>query len=157
TKPGDEVVLKVKRGDEELEMKATLGKRPVDRSDSQNRMGNTLSNRRGGFLTFLQHDTVLKPNECGGPLVDLDGRGGGVNVARAGRGETHVSASEVVLALLPDLKAGKFDPEVLAAAAKRIAEADRKVSDLRAALKKAEAEKAAAEKKMAALKAELEK
>jgi RNA polymerase sigma factor (TIGR02999 family) len=31
---------------------------------------------------------VLKPEECGGPLVDVDGRAVGLNIARAGRVET---------------------------------------------------------------------
>ena len=46
-KPGDEITLKVRRGDEELELKATLGKTPPDasRSDFQNKMGSDLSSR----------------------------------------------------------------------------------------------------------------
>ena len=33
-----------------------------------------MSERKDGFPMVLQHDTVLRPNECGGPLVDLQGK-----------------------------------------------------------------------------------
>jgi len=109
-KPGDKVTLKVKRGDEELEFKAELGKRPLDRGSFQNMMGSTLSTRRTGFPTFLQHDSVIKPNDCGGPLVDLDGKVIGINIARAGRTESYAVPAEAIQPLLNDLKSGKFAP-----------------------------------------------
>ena len=34
---------------------------------------------------MIQHDTVLYPDECGGPVVDTQGRFVGLNIARAGR------------------------------------------------------------------------
>jgi serine protease Do len=109
-KPGDVVILKVKRGDEELELKAKLDKRPngMNRGDFQNAMGSKLSNRRGGFPIVLQHDTVIKPEDCGGPLVDLDGKAVGVNIARGGRTESYAIPAEVVRGLLADVKAGKL-------------------------------------------------
>jgi serine protease Do len=159
TKPGQEVTLKVKRGDEELELKATLGKRPAgsDRSDFQNRMGSALSNRRTGFPVILQHDTVLKPSDCGGPLIDLDGKAYGVNIARAGRVESYAVPSEVVLSLLPDLKSGKLAPPDDEAAAKRLAQAETRVAELKAALEKALSDKAAADKKAAEARDALDK
>ena len=111
-KPGDAVTLHVQRGEEELDLKATLGRRPAtaNRGETQNRMGSELSERRTGFPTILQHDTVLKPADCGGPLVDLDGRVIGINIARAGRTESYAVPSEVILPLLKDLKSGKLAP-----------------------------------------------
>ncbi len=44
-----------------------------------------VSARSNGFSTVLLHDTVLLPNQCGGPLVNLDGHVVGINIARAGR------------------------------------------------------------------------
>jgi len=72
---GKTIVLEIKRGMEVKEIKATLDKRPpeLNRADFQNSMGSVLSNRRGGFPAILQHDQVIKPTDCGGPLVDLDG------------------------------------------------------------------------------------
>ncbi|HXG08705.1 MAG TPA: PDZ domain-containing protein [Gemmataceae bacterium] len=109
-KPGDVVNLTVKRGDQELEMKATLGKRPAsaNRADFQNSLGSELSKRRTGFPTILQHDAVIKPADCGGPLVDLDGRVVGINIARAGRTESYAIPSETVQSLLGQLMPEKI-------------------------------------------------
>ena len=114
-KPGDIVKLKILRkaeGDktEEKQLEATLGKRPTQnaRGDIQNSMGGPLSQRRTAFAKILQHDTTLRPENCGGPLVDLDGKVIGINIARAGRVESWAVPSEVVRALLPDLIAGKY-------------------------------------------------
>lgn len=169
-KPGDTIEMKVKRGDKELELKATLGKRPAGRSDVQNSMGSELSSRRAGFPTILQHDQVIKPNDCGGPVVDVDGHVVGINIARAGRTESYAIPGETVRKLLPDLLSGKLappDPALgervkQARTALEKAEADKTASEKRAAeakaaLEKAEAERSAAEKKLAEAKAALDK
>jgi serine protease Do len=109
-KPGDVVTLKIVRGEEELELKATLEKRPPNRGDFQNRMGSELSSRRTGYPTILQHDSVVKPTDCGGPIVDLEGRVIGINICRAGRTESWAVPSEVVQTVLADLKSGKLAP-----------------------------------------------
>ena len=104
--------LRIKRKDDVLDVRATLGKMPPALlGNPQERMGSLLSNRRGGFPLILQHDTVLKPGDCGGPLVDLDGKAVGLNIARAGRVETYAVPSESVQALLPDLMSGKLAPK----------------------------------------------
>jgi serine protease Do len=149
TKPGDVVTLRVRRDEEELEMKATLEKRPMDqrqgRGEFQNRLGSELSQRRTGFPNILQHDTVLRPADCGGPLVDLDGKVVGINIARAGRTESYAIPTEIVATLLPELKTGKLAPAL------------NKVAELKAALQKVQAEKVAAEKKITELKEALDK
>jgi serine protease Do len=156
-KAGDTIDVRVRRDDKEVEMKATLDKRTGDaRADFQNALGNPLSERRSGFPVVLQHDTILKPSECGGPLVDLDGKTVGINIARAGRVETYALPAETVVALLPDLKSGKLAPKSesdeikkaravlkkaevdLADAQKKADEAKKKVDDARKALEKAE-------------------
>ncbi len=111
--PGEKVLLKIKRDDEDMEITATLGKRPknLQFGNPQEIMGSELSNRRGGFPFILQHDTVLLPKDCGGPLVDLDGKTVGINIARAGRTETYAIPAEKVIALLDDLKSGKLAPK----------------------------------------------
>jgi serine protease Do len=110
-KPGDEITIKLLRAEEEMEIKATLGKRPANMlGNPQERMGSALSNRRGGFPKILQHDTIIKPGDCGGPLVDLDGKVVGINIARAGRTESYAIPSEAVRALLTPLMSGKLAP-----------------------------------------------
>src|SRR5262249_17623555 len=150
----------------------TLGKRPAGRADVQNSMGSELSSRRSGFPTILQHDQVIKPTECGGPVVDLDGRVVGINIARAGRTESYAIPGEAVRKLLPELMSGKLappkeNPALLekikqARTALEKAEADRlaaekKAAEAKTALEKAEAERILAEKKAAEAKAALEK
>jgi serine protease Do len=110
-KPGDEIELRVRRGEQELTCKAKLGKRPMDRGDFQNSLGSLLSKRRTGFPTILQHDSVLLPSDCGGPLVDLSGRAIGINICRAGRTESYAVPAAVVSAVLPDLQAGRYAPK----------------------------------------------
>jgi serine protease Do len=157
-KPGDVVTLKVMRGDKESEFKATLGKRPSNtRGDFQNSLGSELSARRTGFPTILQHDSVLKPADCGGPLVDLDGHVIGINIARAGRTESYAVPTEAIQPLLGDLKSGKLAPKPKEVASKLSAEEAQKLTEAKAALQKAEAERAAAEKKVAEARAALER
>lgn len=110
-KPGEIITVRVQREDKEVEFKATLDKRPNDgRADFQNRLGSELSDRRGGFPSVLQNDMVIKPTDCGGPLVDLDSKVIAINIARAGRVESYAVPAEAVQVLLPDLKSGKLAP-----------------------------------------------
>jgi serine protease Do len=110
TKPGDTVTVRVKRGSEEVVLKPKLGSWRMGLADFQNKFGSELSHRRTRFPMVLQHDTVLRPVDCGGPLVDLDGKVIGINIARAGRTETLAIPAEAVKPLLDDLKSGKLAP-----------------------------------------------
>lgn len=116
--PGDTVKVTVLRGEAKLDFTVTLGGdamfaevlgRP-NREEFQNRLGGDLSRRRVGFKSVIQHDTVLIPSDCGGPLLDLDGNVIGINIARAGRVASYAIPSGVIRAMLPDLVAGKFAP-----------------------------------------------
>ena len=110
-KPGDMVAVHIKRSDEVRDLQAKLGKRPPERADVQNSMGSELSQRRFGFPNILQHDSVVKPRDCGGPLVDLDGKVIGINIARAGRTESYAVPAEVIQPLLPELMSGRLAPQ----------------------------------------------
>lgn len=108
-KPSDSVTVRVRRGDEEMDVLVKLGsKSDFDRGSFQNAMGGALSGRRTGFPMVIQHDTVIRPTDCGGPLVDLDGNVLGINIARAGRVETWALPGDVIQPILKDLKAGKY-------------------------------------------------
>jgi len=109
-KPGEKVNVKVRRGTEEMKFTITLGKPIANRSDIQNSMGGELSGRRTGFPTVLQTDMILDPKNCGGPVVDLDGKVLGISIARAGRVETWILPSETIRPVLADMRAGKFPP-----------------------------------------------
>lgn len=108
-KPGDSVKVLYRRGKDEKEVTLKLVDRAnFDRGDFQNKMGSELSNRRTGFPAVIMHDTVLRPRDCGGPLVDLDGKVLGVNIARAGRVETWALPGEIVTPIVKELIAGKY-------------------------------------------------
>jgi serine protease Do len=108
--PGQKVELLIKRDDKELTITATLGDRAQlfhdsDRAEFQNGLGGQLSERRSGFPVVIQHDSVLRPAECGGPIVDLDGKAVGLNIARAGRVESLALPASVVRESLKTLLA----------------------------------------------------
>lgn len=106
--PGDAVKLTVTRAEETLELTATLTPPIHDeflsRIAIQNRMGGDLSQRRNGFESVIQHDSVLRPEECGGPAVGLSGKAMGINIARAGRTETYTLPSDLILPVIDELK-----------------------------------------------------
>lgn len=88
--PGDKVVLEYTRDGVQAETVAVLAGRNIpgmlaDRLASMKRFGAIPSERATGFPQVLQHDTPLLPEQCGGPLVDLNGNVIGVNIARGGR------------------------------------------------------------------------
>ncbi|HTQ38816.1 MAG TPA: trypsin-like peptidase domain-containing protein [Pirellulales bacterium] len=113
-KPGDVVHLLVDRGKDELNITATLKRSDevgmASRSDRMNEMGGALSYRSFSFPSVIQHDTVLRPADCGGPLVDLSGKVVGINIARAGRTESYAAPADKVRKLLADLESGRLAP-----------------------------------------------
>jgi serine protease Do len=68
------------------------------------RLGGEVSQRSEGFEQAIEHDTVLQPWLCGGPLVDLDGKAIGINIARASRVSTYALPSRLVKQVLDNLK-----------------------------------------------------
>lgn len=110
--PGDRVKIEVERAGEIVKLEATLasmlpGQQPT-RADFQNQLGGRLSERRFGFPSAIQHDTILRPDDCGGPVVNLDGEVVGFNVSRSGRTESYAIAAESVAKLIDELMpAGK--------------------------------------------------
>jgi serine protease Do len=110
---GDSVRLNVKRGESTLAIPARLLSMEAMASATQeemNRSGVGVSQRRDDFPAVLQHDTVVRPVDCGGPLVDSSGKVIGINIARGGRTETYCVSAEVVTGLLADLMSGKLAP-----------------------------------------------
>jgi S1-C subfamily serine protease len=90
---GQTAKLHIERGDEEFDAnvllmseQAMFGRRSVGIQSLRNRlMTGEVSERSEDFGLAIQHDTVLEPWLCGGPLVNLDNKAIGINIARAGR------------------------------------------------------------------------
>jgi len=114
-RPGTTVKLTVKRGDKVLHVTATMSLLETEASkkrDAQNLAKPTgVSARRDDFPKVVQHDAVLLPTDCGGPLADLSGRVIGLNIARGGRTETYAVPSDVVVGLMYDLMSGRLAPK----------------------------------------------
>lgn len=108
--PGDKVPIKVERDGKELSFEAVLGTNNSAPTSGQEDVWGALSDVRSGFQQVLQHDTVLKPKDCGGPLVDLTGKVLGVNIARAGRVETLALPAQAVQQLVKKLLQAQARP-----------------------------------------------
>jgi serine protease Do len=129
-RPGDQIAIKYIRGDEELEVRVTL----VDRReflaqlirghDPMELMHGRLSSHRVGFFNVFQHDLVLEPEECGGPLVNLDGEVVGLDIARAGRTDSLAIPAADMRALLANVTSGTFTLPDLTALRDELKKAD---------------------------------
>ncbi len=111
--PGETLTLEVRRDGKTLLLPATLTHPFGDflsRIAQQNRLGGEVSRRASGFPAALQHDSVLKPEECGGPAVNIDGQVVGINIARSGRTESLLIPTSVVKEVLQSHKDRKLPP-----------------------------------------------
>ena len=109
---GQSVKLRVQRGEEEFDATIKMmapkpegGGRGFDRAARMNQMGSVTSQRAEGFDLAIQHDTVLQNWQCGGPLMNLDGKAVGLNIARAGRVASYALPSRVVRPAIARLQA----------------------------------------------------
>jgi serine protease Do len=107
-RPGDTVVVRVRRDSQERSYMVRLSHpfgELLSRISFQNQLGGALSTRRDDFAAVYQHDSVLSPEECGGPVVNLDGKAVGINIARAGRTESFILPADLVTAAVHDMQA----------------------------------------------------
>jgi hypothetical protein len=73
-----------------LEQK-TEGSQSLQRQNQvMERMGGEISQVRDGFPAVIQSDLVLNPEECGAPVIDVEGRVIGMAIARSGRVRSYV-------------------------------------------------------------------
>lgn len=116
---GDVVKAAIKRDNEALELSVRLGMPedsfidprgagPFARGESLGLASpswrGVVSQRRDDFPAAIQHDMILRPIDCGGPVVDLTGNVIGINIARADRTASYVLPSATVSAALDKLK-----------------------------------------------------
>lgn len=72
--------------------------------ESESRVNGPRSGRATGFASAIWHDTVLGPDQVGGPVVDTSGRVIGINIARAGRVVSYALPAQVILPLVQDMR-----------------------------------------------------
>jgi len=117
-RPGEILKTTIVRNNKTIEMEVRLGM-PADvfqelglfRFGGSEGLNGPLNQRRDDFPAAIQHDSVLLPSQCGGPIVNISGGVVGINVARADRTVSYALPSETVkavvekaLAMLADAK-----------------------------------------------------
>jgi serine protease Do len=169
----DRVELSIVRDEQNKKIRLTLGERdkisPLNiRSNTQNNMGSVLSKRRKNFPNAFQHDAMLTSKAFGGPVVGLDGRVVGINIARAGRVANFSLPTHTILPIISELKSGKLAPELvnrqriieidseLAEISKKLAELPEKKIDLELRYKVEQAKKIELEKMLKEIEDRLE-
>ena len=70
--------------------------------------GGPFSERRFGFGTMIVHDSLLRPDQCGGPLIDLEGNLIGINIARSMRVATFAVPADRVVDFLNRVRPRSF-------------------------------------------------
>ncbi|HEV7927301.1 MAG TPA: PDZ domain-containing protein [Verrucomicrobiae bacterium] len=78
--------------------------------EQDDQLSGDVSLRSQGFDQAIEHDTVLEPWQCGGPLVNLDGKTIGLNIARASRVATYALPAALAREILAKLKAKAEKP-----------------------------------------------
>lgn len=118
--PGDIVDIHIVRDGQKLQVRATLQHIPSQSEDAtdqwekfrsnmtsrwamMNELGSRLSVRRDNFPQAAQHDTVLRPEDCGGPALNLDGEAIGINIARSGRTESLFIPADAARSVIDEL------------------------------------------------------
>ncbi|MEX2118089.1 MAG: serine protease [Pirellulales bacterium] len=99
---GDWVSIGIRRGFEKLTIRI-----PKIHSGNEGALdwhSNPRSLRREGFPIVFAHDGCLRPEQCGGPVVDLAGRVVGLNIARADTTRTLAIPADVLQTLIAELR-----------------------------------------------------
>ena len=109
-RPGDKVALEITRDGKPMKVKVDLvssdqmaPKANGEQLTHLSQRGGTVSKRHNSFADALTHDTVLQAAECGGPVVDLDGRAIGLNIARADRTATYAIPAATIRKAIDEL------------------------------------------------------
>ena len=97
--PGEVVRLTILRGESTLEVDATMSDESLfEETKNDAKVNGPRNTRLSGFDRVIQHDTVLAPNQCGGPVLDSSGNLVGINIARAGRVVSYALPASLVSA-----------------------------------------------------------
>jgi serine protease Do len=108
-KAADVVNLTVVRASESIDVRVVLMPQPAlqRNMETEIEVDGQLSVNRWGFDRIIQHDTLLTPKDCGGPLVNLNGETIGINIARAARVASYAVPANDALKFLDEFRAGK--------------------------------------------------
>lgn len=110
--PNGEVTIRYRRGRDVRTVETILTPRFVsdagdvmlDRYRETENLGKFASAHNSGFPEVIQHDTDLFPNQCGGPIFDINGKAIGLNIARSARIVSYAIPAHAVQSVLAELK-----------------------------------------------------
>lgn len=106
-RPTAKVRVRVLRDGKPLTLESQLG-RATDISSAEQGLlaheGGPLSGRRSDFPRVFEHDCLVMPNQCGGPLIDVYGEAIGLNIARASRISSYALPKDVVVNALKRMR-----------------------------------------------------
>jgi len=102
--------VQIQRGKENLNLRIVVGTAPEEVDPEMQMLSGDVSRRSTNFAAVYQHDSLLRPEDCGGPLVDIDGHVLGINIARAGRTESYAIPADLIVADIDLLKSGQLAP-----------------------------------------------
>ena len=103
-KGGQYLTLKINRDENMIEKQVRLMDLSSELLDeTEMEVNGPISARSTGFGRIFMHDTVILPNQCGGPLVNLDGKVVGINIARAGRVSTYALPADTIMPIIKRL------------------------------------------------------
>ena len=106
--PGDAVAIEFLRAGEKQQTRAVLAGQHVSgaraaRFKMMARLGAIPNRRADGFSFAFQHDSPLLPEQCGGPITDLQGNVVGLNIARNNRAASYAIPSSHVQTIVDEL------------------------------------------------------
>ncbi len=113
-KPGQTAKITYRRDGETAEADVELIARSEMTGDELTRndmMSGRFSERRSNFPRVIQHDILGAPTIVGGPLLDLDGRCLGMNIARASRSESYAIPVEELKEIAARMLAANNGPD----------------------------------------------
>lgn len=116
--PGELVPVKFLRSGKERTITVRLASRTkvLSNWEGEDFANGGTSIRTDGFEEILQHDLPLTPSDMGGPLLDLEGRAIGINIARVDRITTFALPAAVFWPTIQEwLEADRHPPKALPA------------------------------------------
>jgi len=100
---GEPVIYTVERDGDEVSVRVTKVHASISSPLLWNL--NPLSIRRDGFPATFSHDGRIRPEQCGGPVIDLAGNVIGINIARADSTRTLAIPADVAQQVVAELLA----------------------------------------------------
>ena len=83
--PGETISIQLVRNGTPYSLPVFLTHMPKSSNHPANFFAGGKSARLDGFNNVFAHDAIIKPEECGGPIFDKEGKFYGINIARFSR------------------------------------------------------------------------